>query len=96
MNKEVYYTGETIRLQAVFYGFDGYKVDPDLIAVKIYDSSYNLITTISIDSVVNRISEGTYFCNYKSNDSGTFIYEWYAEIGGSTCVKRDKFVFTFF
>lgn len=92
---KIYQTGNTIKLQATFYGFDGYKVVPDIVHFKVYDNNYTVIENISIDKDTNSSEVGVYFYFYESVVEGDFYYEWYGEVEGMKCLQRGKMKFVF-
>lgn len=92
-NKDVYQSGNTIRLTCEFFDFDGLKKDPQIIKVKIYDYKYNVISEITN---VERIDIGKYYLDYiAEGENKKHYYEWYAEIDGTPSLKRSSFTTRF-
>lgn len=93
-----YLSGDTIRLLCTFKDFSGNPADPTLINVKIYDQSYTVLSTNSVDLVGNKTSVGNYFYDFTipiSYQNKTFYYEWYAEYNGIPSLNRSSFQVVF-
>jgi hypothetical protein len=93
-----YLSGDTIRLLCTFKDFAGNLADPTLINVKIYDQTYTLISTNSVDLVNNKTSSGNYFYDYTcpaQYQNKTLYYEWYAEYNGVPSLNRGSFQIVF-
>lgn len=92
-----YQFGNTVKLEAFFKDFDGNPVDPSNIKLIVYDSKFNMLTSVPISSA-NRIELGHYEYLYKlpsGTTPKTIYYEWYAEISGSPTVKREEMKLVF-
>lgn len=93
-----YLAGDTIRLICNFKDFAGNASDPTLISVKIYDQTYLLLNTYSVDLVNNKTSIGAYFYDYTiptNFQNKTVYYEWYAEYNGIPSLNRSSFQVVF-
>lgn len=70
------FIGDTVRLCCHFRTFDGQLIDPDDIAITIYDEQSNVLHTSPITSQ-NRESVGAYFYDYVvPNSSGDLTFEY--------------------
>lgn len=92
MGKEVYQSGQTVRLSCEFNNFKGEPVDPEIVKVIIYDEKYNKITDYSLGAN-SKTDVGKYFFDYKTdpNKEQRVYYEWYGEINGNPALKRSSF-----
>lgn len=93
-----YLAGDTIRLLCTFKDFAGNLATPTLINVKIYDQTYLLINTYSVDLTANLLSTGNYFYDYtvpSQYTNKTLYYEWYAEYNGVPSLNRGSFQVVF-
>lgn len=93
-----YLAGDTIRLQCTLKDFSGSLGTPTLLSVKIYDQTYVLLNTYSVDLTANLISTGVYFYDFtipSSYVNKTVYYEWYAEYNGVPSLNRSSFQVVF-
>lgn len=82
--------GNTVRLVAQFYDWDGAPVDPALIKLIFYDAKYTKIDEYSIGPA-HKLEPGKYYFDYVTKASGTVFYEWYGEVDGLPTLKRGTF-----
>lgn len=97
MNKQlkVYQYGNTVRLECVFFDFQGNKVDPQLVKITIYNQRYENIFNETL-GINNRKDTGEYFFDYVTeNKEQKLYYEWYGEINGKPSLKRGEFMTKF-
>jgi hypothetical protein len=89
----VYQYGTTIRFEAEFFDFDGEPVDPDQVALKIYDHKYNEITS---EVGIPNGGVGKYYYDYETErKEARLYYEWYAMIDGKPSLRRGEFMTRF-
>lgn len=93
-----YLSGDTVRLLCTFKDFAGNLATPTLINIKIYDQTYALLNTYSLDLTANQSSIGNYFYDFtipSSYVNKTVYYEWYAEYNGVPSLNRSSFQVVF-
>jgi hypothetical protein len=73
--KEIYLSGNTIRIQATFTDFDDTATDPDVIKLIIYDSKYTKLSEYTLTSA-NKVSTGVYYYDY-TTPTGTENKKYY-------------------
>jgi hypothetical protein len=83
----VFQQGNTVRLLANFYNWDGEPADPEELKLIIYDDKYNTISTVT---ETTKLDIGQYYCDYTFATAGNFIYEWLAVLGGKPTLRRRK------
>jgi len=88
-----YQYGNTIRFECTFYDFEGNKVDPEMVKIKIYDYKYNVIFN---GEGLKKANTGEYFYDYTTEmREQKLFYEWYGEIEGKPSLKRGEFMTKF-
>lgn len=91
ITKPYYLRGTAVRLEGYFYDWDDKAVIPSLITLKIYNSIWAQIESISV-SPENRAADGAFYYDYVFDDAGTFYYEWVGEIDGTPSLDRHKII----
>ncbi len=92
-NIKVYQYGNTIRFECTFFDFDGNKVNPPIVKIKVYDARYNVIFD---GSGINKDAIGEFFYDYKTEEKEQRLYyEWYGEIDDKPTLKRGQFMTKF-
>ena len=90
-----YQFGNTVRLDCVFYGFDGERINPDLVKLILYNSRYEILKE-EFMKTENQRNIGEYFYDYITEDKRqTLYYEWYGEMNGKPSLKRGSFITNF-
>lgn len=84
--------GNTARFSATFRNWDGVVMDPVLVKFRILSSHQGIIFEVGVTEEDNRKAVGSYFVDYAPTATGSYIYEWYAEIDGTPAVKRGNFM----
>ena len=79
-------SGNTIRLRAEFFDFDGSKVTPDNITVKFYNREKEQIGDAQAATVV----DGQIYYDYVAANPEIRFYEFSGEINGQPVVERDQ------
>lgn len=91
----IYLTGNTVRLKAVFRGDDGELKDPEMVRVIFYNYRYEKIEEFSLGDS-HRVGVGEYVYDYVNSDEEKRIYyEFNGEIAGNPAIQRDGFVTKF-
>lgn len=89
---EIYQYGNTIRLECVFFDFNGERVDPHTVKLIIYDERYRKIS----EGLGIRVSVGEYLYDYTTEEKQQKIYyEWFGEIDGKPSLRRGEFMTRF-
>jgi len=90
----VYQYGNTIRFEVQFYDFDGAPINPQNVALRVYNQKYVEIH-LGIGIPVSGAT-GKYFYDYETEKKEQrLIYEWSAEIDGKPSLRRDEFMTKF-
>jgi hypothetical protein len=94
--ENTYQVGNTVRLKCIFKDFTGKETNPSLVRVKIYNQSYQELSSILLTQS-NNDTIGSWFYDYviPMDAKGKLYYEWYGEIAGSPSLKRDSFKVAF-
>lgn len=84
--------GNAAKFEAEFTDWDDATLmtDPEIVKFIVYDLKWNKVEEIILGAE-NRLSEGTFFCFYTPTKSGSFYYEWYADISGLPSLYRGEF-----
>jgi len=82
----------TIKVSAEIEDINGNPVEPSVIKVNIYDSSYQLV-----ESITDISNDGNYYYIYYTlpDAPGKYICEWYCEYLNNSYVKRSLWNVTF-
>ena len=85
-------SGDTIRLKATFYDWDGVLADPTAITVTFYDSSKTAIgTAVTLTLETAKISTGVYFYDYTVPSGYTkMYYEFNGTVDGDPSIERGE------
>lgn len=95
MNDNIYLTGNTIRLKAIFKDNIGNPKDPDMVKIIFYNYRYEKIDEFSLGQS-HKIGIGEYVYDYVSSDNETRIYyEFNGEIAGNPAIQRSGFMTKF-
>ena len=80
------FTGDTIRLDVLFYSFAGALADPDTVTVKIYAHiGQQLLTT----ATASKTSTGVYYYYYTvPTENGKLVYEFSGTMDGTPTLVR--------
>lgn len=73
-----------------FYDWENQLADPTIVKLIIYDRNYAKLNEISIPPS-SRLDVGSYYYDYVLEQTGIFVYEWYAELDGKPSLQRNRF-----
>lgn len=86
----MYQSGNTLRLECTFKGFDGNIIDPSLTKCRIYNYKKERIEEFELNKAENK-----YQCHYTPVATGTYYAEFYGEDLGRPILVRKKFEVSF-
>jgi hypothetical protein len=86
--KQIFTTGDTIRLKARIKDYAGNLIDPDTLTFSMYQLNEEPLWSEEVDLVKNKITTGEYYFDVIAEE-GTFIFEWHAVKNDKPYKKRD-------
>lgn len=86
----MYQSGNTLRLECTFKGYDGAVVSPSLAKCRIYNYKKERIEELGLNKVGDK-----YQCHYTPAVTGTYYAEFYGEEMGRPILVRKKFEVSF-
>lgn len=89
-----YHKGDTIRLKATFYTFEGVVADPSNVMLKVYDEDRRVLVEAD-DGDLSHPSAGVYYYDYTTDVEGELVYEFSGLGEGTTILRRGVFVVKF-
>lgn len=85
----IHQAGNTVKITGTFNDWNGNKVNPETVKFMVYDAHYTKINEVTLDAA-NNTGVGEYFYDHVFDEAGDYVYEWFAQIGNTPSLKRER------